>query len=137
MDLQRISAFRSAGEAYLRVRAQRNALHYYGRELETAKAKLDKSNALLAAAYRDMATVHMATGATKQADVEMGLAESTLDASHSKSGTMVTDDQYRRAMRVLLSEHASIARKLGDDERAAELSKKAQDIGVIPPGEKQ
>jgi hypothetical protein len=127
--LERSGARAWLGHALLFQRKSKEALAQYRQELELVQSVVKPMEAEVASAHRHLAMAHSLVGDAVQADQELGLAISIMEAAiinlPSERG------RYEEQLRTILRERAHVKRQLGDEAAAVALEKKAKEVSPI------
>lgn len=127
---EKVQAYRSAGDAFLGESNPGGALVFYQRELELAHRKLRPIDADMAYAWRDVARAQAVTGKLKESDYSYQQVEILLPLAQKNAPSKIVQREESKELRDILLEHASLLRKMGRADEAADLENRAHSIQV-------
>jgi TonB family protein len=128
--MEKTEAYHLAGQAFFLEKNFDAALLLFQREFDLAKATLQPGDVALAYAWRDMARVQASTGKLVQSDDSYRNAELMLQIAQARVSSESAKNEYSKALKKDLLEHADILRRMGRDAEADAQEQRADAIQI-------
>jgi TonB family protein len=129
-QLERMNAFEQTGHALFLQNKFAEALENYRQELQIAVKAVEPHGAELGAAHQHTGNGLWATGKKEEARVEYEQAEIIYEAAEASASSAFLRNEYAKARKAVLHDHATLLRQLGQKEEAEFLDQQADAIMV-------